>query len=76
MNHDSTDFNRYLTADPIVIGENSWIGSSAIILPGVKIGSHTIVAAGAVVTKSFPGSDQVLAGNPARVVKKLARYGV
>ncbi len=74
MNHDSSDYTKYLPAEPIVIKKNSWLASNAVILPGVTLGEHTLVAAGAIVTKSFPEGDQVLAGSPARVVKKLSPY--
>lgn len=50
------------------IDDDVWIGAGSIILPGVTIGPRSIVAAGSVVTKSFP-SDVVIAGNPAKVVK-------
>ncbi len=53
---------------PVIIGDDVWIGSHAILLPGVKISSHTIVAAGSVVTKSFPAYS-VIGGNPARLIK-------
>lgn len=42
------------TAKPIVIGDDTWIGANVVVLPGVTIGEGTIVAAGAVVTKSLP----------------------
>lgn len=48
----------------ITIGEGVWVGAGAIILGGVEVGSHSIVAAGAVVTKSFP-EHSILAGIPA-----------
>ncbi len=54
---------------PVSIGEACWIGARAIVLPGVKLGPGSVVGAGAVVTKACdPGS--VLAGNPARVIKR------
>ncbi|MFL5342202.1 MAG: acyltransferase [Gemmataceae bacterium] len=56
---------------PVVIGDDVWIGTGAIILKGVTIGDRSIVAASAVVTRSVP-ADVVVAGNPARVVKALA----
>jgi len=74
MNHDPQNFRRYLPADPIVIGDNCWIGTNAVILPGVRLGNHVVVAAGAVVTKSFPQDDILLAGVPARIIKRLPPY--
>ena len=53
---------------PIRIGNDVWIGTRVVILPGVEIGDHCIVAAGAVVTKSFPPYS-VIAGVPAKLVK-------
>jgi maltose O-acetyltransferase len=54
----------------VVIGDDVWIGTGVIVLPGVSIGSRTIVAAGAVVNRDLP-PDVLAAGVPARVVKKL-----
>jgi maltose O-acetyltransferase len=54
--------------DPVVIGDDVWIGTRVIILPGVKVGSHSILAAGAVVTKDVP-EWAIVGGNPARVIK-------
>ncbi|WP_324689968.1 acyltransferase [Cobetia sp. D5] len=53
---------------PIVIGKGSWIGANATILGGVTLGKCTLVAAGAMVTKNFPGNN-IIAGVPARVIK-------
>ena len=55
-------------ARTVNIGDDSWIGYRAIILPGVTIGKGVVVGAGAVVTKDVPDY-AVVAGNPARVVK-------
>jgi len=57
-------------ARPVIIKDNVWIGFNAVILKGVTIGDNSIVAAGAVVTKSVPPNVAV-AGNPAVVVKEL-----
>lgn len=56
---------------PVHIERNVWIGERAIIYKGVKIGEGSIVAGGSVVTKNVP-SYSIVAGNPARVVKKIA----
>ncbi|WP_348719460.1 acyltransferase [uncultured Alcanivorax sp.] len=75
MNHDINDYEEYVQESPVIIGDNCWLGANSVILPGVEIGDHTVVAAGSVVTKSFPGSDQIIAGVPAKVIKRLAPYG-
>ena len=51
----------------INVGDYVYIGSGSKIMPGVNIGSHVLVAAGTIVTKSIP-SDVVVAGNPARII--------
>lgn len=55
---------------PIVLGDNVWIGDSAIVCKGVRIGDNSIVGAGAVVTRDVP-PNTVVAGNPAKPVKQL-----
>ena len=55
-------------AKPITIGEDVWIGGSAVICPGVNIGDRCIIGAGSVVTKDIP-SDCFAAGNPCRVIR-------
>ncbi|BAL61546.1 chorismate mutase [Melissococcus plutonius] len=55
---------------PITIGNNVWLGGGTIIIPGVKLGDNVVVAAGSVVTKSFP-ADCVIGGNPAKMIKKI-----
>jgi len=57
-------------AKPINIADNVWIGGSAILLPGVKVGMNSVVGAGAVVTKDVP-SNTIVAGNPARVIREI-----
>ena len=54
----------------VVIEDNVWIGANATILKGVHIGANSVIGTGAVVTDSVP-RDQVVAGNPARMVKSL-----
>ena len=54
----------------VTIGDNVWIGGNTVILPGVHIGSNTVIGAGSVVTKDIP--DWVIAvGNPCKVVREI-----
>lgn len=53
---------------PVVIGSDVWIGAGCIILPGVRIGDHAVVAAGSVVTKDVPPG-AIAGGVPAKVIK-------
>lgn len=56
---------------PIHIGNNCWIGANALILPGVKItGEYVVIGAGAVVTKDITETRVLVAGNPAKIVKR------
>ena len=57
----------------VTIGDYVYIGSNALIMPGVTIGNNVLVAAGSVVTKSVP-SRMVVAGNPARVICSIDDY--
>jgi acetyltransferase-like isoleucine patch superfamily enzyme len=58
---------------PITIGSNSFLGNNVIVLPGITIGSETIIGAGSVVTKDIP-DNAVFAGNPARFVCDFEDY--
>ena len=74
-NHDIIESNTYhelshKEGKDIVIGENCWVGMNSVILPGVVLGRNTIVGAGSVVTKSFTDGHIVIAGVPAKVIKK------
>lgn len=57
-------------AEPIMIGDNVWLGGGVIVLPGVTIGDNTVVGAGAIVSKSLP-ANVVALGQPAKVVREL-----
>ena len=59
-----------VTTAAVTIGNDCWIGANAVILPGVTIGEHSVVAAGAVVTKDVP-SHSLVAGVPARIIKQI-----
>ena len=68
-NHD-LDNRAVITCLPIHIKKNCWIGAGATILRGITIGENSVVGAGSVVTKDVP-DNTVVAGNPARVIKKI-----
>jgi acetyltransferase-like isoleucine patch superfamily enzyme len=70
-NHDTSDLEKPTKNHPIQIGNNSWLAANVLIMPSVQLGDNTIVAAGAVVTKSFLEGNVLLAGVPAKVIKKL-----
>lgn len=75
LNHNFEDttkriYEQGISTKPVVIGDDVWIGANAVILPGVTIGQHVVVAAGAVVTKDVP-DNCVVGGVPAKEIKKL-----
>ena len=55
---------------PVEIGSDVWVGGGAIICPGVRIGSRTVIGAGSVVTRDIP-DDVFAAGNPCRVIRPI-----
>ncbi len=75
LNHNFSEPNKRIdeqgvSTQEIVINDDVWIGANAVILPGVTIGSHCVVAAGAVVTKDIPDGC-IVAGVPAKIIKQL-----
>lgn len=58
------------SGNPIVIGDDVWIGGGAIVCPGVSIGARSVIGAGSVVTRDIP-EDVFAAGNPCRVIRAL-----
>lgn len=70
-NHSLVNLDQHAVAKDVRIGERCWIGMNSVILPGVELGPATIVAAGAVVTKSFKAGNVVLVGVPARILKGI-----
>ncbi|HEV7207369.1 MAG TPA: sugar O-acetyltransferase [Mycobacteriales bacterium] len=61
---------KWESGRPITIGDNVWLGGGVIVCPGVRIGSNTVVGAGAVVVRDL-APNVVAAGNPARVIRPL-----
>lgn len=68
-NHYKDDLRKFVKNNPIIIGENCWIGANAVILSGVELGDNVIIGAGSVVTKDIP-SNSVAIGVPSRVIGK------
>ena len=61
---------KWESGEPIVIGDNVWLGGGVIVCPGVTIGENTVVGAGAVVVKNLP-ANVIAVGNPARVIREV-----
>jgi acetyltransferase-like isoleucine patch superfamily enzyme len=75
LNHNFSDSEEYISEQgvnvaAVNIGDDVWIGAGVVVLPGVVIGSHSVVAAGAVVTKDV-ASHTVVGGVPASVLKRI-----
>ncbi|RYY34540.1 MAG: acyltransferase [Sphingobacteriaceae bacterium] len=75
LNHEYRDVTQPIHAQkilvaPIVVEDDCWIAANCVITSGVTIGRHSVIAAGAVVTKDIPPYS-VAVGNPARVIKKF-----
>ena len=75
LNHNFTDTEKRIdeqgvSTSPVTIEDDIWIGANATILSGVKIGQHSVIAAGAVVTKDVP-PHSLVAGVPAKVIKQI-----
>lgn len=72
--HDVVRHSDLPPSEPVIIEDHVWIGSKVTILPGVRIGSQSVIGAGSVVTKDIP-SRCVAVGNPARVLRYLTELG-
>lgn len=75
LNHSFEDPEKRIdeqgvSTTPVVIEDDIWIGANAVILPGVTIGHHSVVAAGAIVTKDVP-PHSLVAGVPAKIIKQI-----
>lgn len=75
LNHNFSNTSRRIdqqgvSTQVVTIADDVWIGANAVILPGVTIGKHSVVAAGAVVTRDVP-PNSIVAGVPAKIIKEL-----
>lgn len=68
--YDHPDLQRAIKTEPIVIGNDCWIGSGSIFMPGITVGDKAVVGAGAVITKDIAPLE-VVQGIPGRVVRTL-----
>ena len=59
-----------VSTQQVTIGDDIWIGANAVVLPGVTVGNHCVIAAGAVVTKDVP-PHSLVAGVPAKIIKQI-----
>ena len=75
LNHNFADPSRRIdeqgvSTTPVTIEDDVWIGANSVILPGVTVGTHSVIAAGAVVTRNVP-PHTLVAGVPAKVIKEI-----
>jgi acetyltransferase-like isoleucine patch superfamily enzyme len=68
--HDRTCLEKVKT-EPVIIGDNVWIGANVIILKGTEIGNNSIIGAGSVVVGSKVKNNEIWAGNPAKFIKLI-----
>ena len=75
LNHNFEAPERHIdeqgvSTQQVTIGDDIWIGANAVVLPGVTVGNHCVIAAGAVVTKDVP-PHSLVAGVPAKIIKQI-----
>lgn len=67
--NDRSETRQVISKGPVIIEDDVWIGSNAVILSGVKIGRGAVIGAGAIVTKDV-GNYSIVGGNPAKLIRK------
>lgn len=72
-NHDINNYDQWVSAKPITIGNNVWIGMNVVVMPGVKIGNNVVIGANSVVTRDIP-DNSIAVGSPCKVVKEKKPY--
>jgi acetyltransferase-like isoleucine patch superfamily enzyme len=72
-NHDVDDYDQWLEAPPIRVGDNVWIGMNTVVLPGVRIGDNVVIASNSCVSRDIP-SNSVAAGVPCTVTREKPPY--
>jgi len=72
-NHKITNFREHEKCQPIIIGNNVWIGANSVLLPSIKIGNNVVIGAGSIVVKDIP-SNSIAVGTPCKVIKLNKEY--
>ena len=72
-NHNPQNPEQHLPGESVVLGDGCWIGMNSLILPGVILGDHVTVGGGSVVTHSFPEGNCVVAGVPAKLIRRIGQ---
>lgn len=72
-NHTLNNYRTHQKANPIIVGNNVWIGANCVLLSEVEIGDNVVIGAGSVVTNNIP-SNSIAVGNPCKVIKQKEPY--
>jgi len=72
-NHDLSNYDLWIKDNPIIIGDNVWIGMNTVVLPGTTIGSNVVIGANSTVKGNIP-SDSIAFGNPCKAIKQKQPY--
>lgn len=72
-NHDIEDYDQWNHTEPIIIGNNVWLGMNVVVMPGVKIGDNTVIGSNSTVTKNIQ-PNSIAAGCPCKVIKSKSVY--
>ncbi len=72
--HNVYNLDNHNKGEDVTIGNSCWIGMNAVIMPGVILGDHTVVGANSVVTHSFSEGYCVIAGAPAKLIRKIEKH--
>lgn len=71
--HSHHDHTKHDHSEPIIIGNNVFIGSNSVVLPGVQIGNNVVIGAGSIVVKDIP-PNSIAVGNPCKAIKNKSAY--
>jgi len=69
LDDDNDEVSNWRNSNRVIIGADVWIGHAAIVMPGVSVGTGSIIGSGSVVTKNVPDYT-IVAGNPAKIIRR------